>query len=260
MDNTARVYEENVPCNLCGSREVRVMPRHAIAKHAELRDSWGCTFVECMSCGLRFYSPRLEENYAVKTFLHGNDAEAEAESMAQKGVFFGEPQGSPSEQLETLRKYYTTIFDGLVPSTRSSISGRRSRCSNSAPRSACSPGQHVLAPSNSGAQWTMPVATLTSLRPKSTRKDMGLDIQGTTFSKYEIRPDQLGRYDLLIGARFPRAQLHAPLGPRAASHRRQQEWPTGNKDFRRRQRSGGQLRASGVPSPSLHVENAARSR
>lgn len=202
MQSASHDYESDVTCNLCGSSDVREMPRHAVEARAQLRDAWGCRLVECKSCGLRFYSPRLTEDYAVQTFLHGNDAKAEAESMARKGVFFGEPQGSAAEQIESLRIYYTTIFDGLVEKYAAQ-NGRP-------PRAMFELGSSVgwfakAACARAKEKWdgmTYAGCDANIFAAEIGRNEFGLDIQGTTFSKYAIQPEQIGAYDLLVAFDF----------------------------------------------------------
>lgn len=194
-----QTYETNVACNLCGSHLHTILPKHSNKTAAKLRDDWKCTFVRCNDCGLMFYSPRLSEEYAVTTFLHGNDAQAEAESMASKGVFFGDPISSPEAQIETLRSYYSHMYD--------SLSGIFHDIHGRAPTSMFELGSSVGWFAK--AALARSIATGMPLKYAGVdaniysaaigRERMGLDIQGTTFSKYTISHGQRSSYDLLVG-------------------------------------------------------------
>lgn len=201
LGQARRTYETDVTCNLCGSKQHKPLPRHAEPSAAKLREDWGCVAVECNCCGLRFYAPRLAEDWAVKTFLHGNDAESEALSMATKGVFFGEPEGGAETQIATLRKLYTETFDRMV--------GKYREIHNAPPKSLFELGtsvgwfaQAALARAKEwgGLRYGGVDANVFSAR--EARERFGLNVQGTTFSKYEISPREIGFYDLVAGFDF----------------------------------------------------------
>lgn len=221
---TGHRYEQNVRCDMCGSQQSRVLPRSTNESMAQLRDAWGCTFVECEGCGLRYYSPRLEERYAVETFLHQGDAESEAVSMLEKGVFFGEPQGSAEEQIAALRTLYRGIFDH--------ISAAFIRLNGRPPRSMFEVGTSVgwfskAATERALEQWgefESAGCDANIFSARLARERNGLNVQGTTFSGYQIAPEQLGRYDLIVGYDFlehtytPRSdleKLHTMAAPGA---------------------------------------------
>lgn len=196
-----RIYETEVPCNLCGSRDHRKMARHAEESVAVLQDKWKCTPVECRSCGLRFYEPRLSEDYAVKTFLHGNDAQSEAENMATKGVFFGEPAGSAEAQIAVLRKVYTELFENMVSKYRA-INSEYPKALFELGTSVGWFAQAAIAYSSQWGGIRYGGVDANVFCARMAREKFRLNVQGTTFSKYEISATELGFYDLVAGFDF----------------------------------------------------------
>jgi hypothetical protein len=196
---TTHTYESGVRCDMCGSTRATPFGPHPAEAAEKLRQNWNCTFVRCDDCGLQFYSPRLTEDYAVKTFLEGQDAELEANNMADLGVFFGEPQGSPQEQIESLRVYYTQIFEGLCERFMA-IHGR---LPTSMFEVGTSVGWFAKAAreyiTGKGLPFDFAGCDANVFSARNGRTRFGLDIQGSTFSKYEVSPGQLGHYDMIVG-------------------------------------------------------------
>src|SRR5690242_4169115 len=81
------LWERHVICDLCHSIEHQTLK--ADCKYA------GYAFVKCFGCGLMYYSPRYSETYVKTHYLSAGLAREEAQSMFEKGVFFGEPAGGP---------------------------------------------------------------------------------------------------------------------------------------------------------------------
>lgn len=206
-------YETDVRCAMCGSRNHRIMPKSSNPDMAKLCEKWGCTFVECRECGLRYYSPRLDEGYAVRTFLEDGLAESEANSMLEKGVFFGEPEISAEHQIGLLKSLYTGIFDKICDQFISA-NGRP-------PRTMFEVGTSVgwfskAAIERATERWgglETAGCDANVYSARNAREGNGLDVQGCTFSQYEIAPRQYGRYDLIVAYDFlehtysPRADL-----------------------------------------------------
>ncbi|MDO1559008.1 methyltransferase domain-containing protein [Brevundimonas sp. 2R-24] len=195
-------YETDVACAMCGSRRQHVLPPSANADMAKLREAWGCTFVECQDCGLRYYSPRLDETYAVQTYLEGGEAESEAISMMEKGVFFGEPEGGAEHQIALLKQLYTGIFDRICEQYIAA-NGRP-------PRTMFEVGTSV--------GWFSKAATERAIErwgrfetagcdanvfsARMARERNGLNVQGCVFSAYKAAPEQQGHYDLIVAYDF----------------------------------------------------------
>ncbi|MDO1559009.1 methyltransferase domain-containing protein [Brevundimonas sp. 2R-24] len=192
----AHKYETDAACAMCGSASRRVMPMPANEDAARLRETWGCTFVECEDCGLRFYSPRLEEEYAVCTQLE-DGAEEEAISLIEKGLLFGEPAGGPESQIKRLKAVYTEIFDQLCE--------RYLAANGRPPRSMFEVGASVgwfsrAATDRAVAQWgrfDTAGCDVNIFSARLARERNGLNVQGQTLRSYQVAADQYGRYDLI---------------------------------------------------------------
>ncbi|WP_165982259.1 methyltransferase domain-containing protein [Dankookia rubra] len=189
MRAPATAYEADVRCNLCGSKA-----HDAVSHNAE----WNCTLVRCEGCGLMFYSPRLREDYTVPTFLKGGDAKAEAESMADRGVFFGETQGTAEEQIATLKGYFSHIF---LEHLRHFAAVNGDRPARSMFEVGTSVGWYMVTAREIAARDGVALSTAgcdaNIFAAEVARERFGLDVRGEVFSDYPETADRLGRYDLL---------------------------------------------------------------
>ena len=187
-DASAIRWDQNVKCDLCGSKD-----------HESLRkdERYGYTFVRCRGCGLMFYNPRYEEQYVIETFLRAGDAQIEAQNMVERGVFFGDPEGGPEHQKKALQDYYRFILKEHTGWYNKLNGGR-------APDSMFEVGSSV--------GWYMKVAREDFLKgPKGPlvqgcdanvysaeegQRAFGLDIRDGSFLGYNTTPEQMGRFAL----------------------------------------------------------------
>lgn len=181
-------WEKNVRCDLCGSDSHEALYQD---------ETYGYTFVRCRSCGLMFYNPRYEEQYVINRFLRAGDAQIEAESMIENGVFFGEPPGGAEAEKNTLKDYYRHML--------TEHTGRYRELNGRPPDSMFEVGTSV--------GWYMKVARDEFLvapgRPLVqgcdanvysaliAQKTFGLDVRDCTFSLYRTTPDQIHRFSIV---------------------------------------------------------------
>lgn len=95
------VWDNDVRCPVCESvdREtIRAIPTHP-----------GYTFVRCTHCGMKFYSPRLTEQYVTDNCYRGEEEALRAQHLLDAGVFIGEPECRQQQKAE-LRSYYRFLL------------------------------------------------------------------------------------------------------------------------------------------------------
>lgn len=174
-------WEQNVNCELCGSGVHEVL--RTDCAHT------GYCFVRC-TCGLMFYSPRYSEDYVIERYLRAGDAQKEAASMFDKGVFFGEPAGTKDTQKEMLRSYYRRVLEEQ--------NGWRH---GGNPKAIFDVGTSV--------GWLLHTAQdlfkgieadgcdANEFSAEKARVGFGLNVRGCTFQRYSLEDHQHGMYDLV---------------------------------------------------------------
>jgi hypothetical protein len=143
-----------------------------------------------------FYSPRYREQYVVDSYLCAGNAADEADSMFNKGVFFGEPAGGPEEQKQVLQNYYRFLL--------TEHAGWYRRLAGRDPDSLFEAGSSV--------GWYMKVARdefvnkagpplvqgcdANTYSAERARNGFGLDVRDGTFQQYPMTESQRGRFSL----------------------------------------------------------------
>ena len=177
--------ESDVACPVCAARD---------AEPIEQR-TFGCTFVQCRRCGMRYYSPRMTEDYVLATYMHTPDAKAEAENLYCNGVLTGAPEKSPEYQKAAIETYYVDLLGGQAKWFKL----HNSREPTSLFETGCAVGWYMKAardrilapPARVAGCDANPYAAAVA------RERFGFDVVDGRFSHRPVRSEERGSYDLL---------------------------------------------------------------
>lgn len=103
---------ENPVCDYCGKEDVKIILKNVQEKQTNL--------VECLHCGLRFFSPRPTwKSFSAEAWIADNDpAKYEANNLYENGMLLGYPP-DVAKQKEYLINYY-----GGVVKTAEKLTGK----------------------------------------------------------------------------------------------------------------------------------------